>query len=621
MQGIRNEFKDKIKEYSPIGILKATLQLIRFNRRSLLLFTVLYKLITIFIMLPLISLVSNFVLRKSGYSYITSENIMSVIKNPITSLMVCVLLLLVAIFTTIEVSAYVTCFQYSRDFKKISARNMLFVGIGNTIRIFSVKKITFLLYILLMVPVINYLFIILGISNASVPSYILKTLERKKYFYLILNTIMVIAGVITLFGIFISHYCLGEHKSFKNSIRNSLHLLKRRKMRTVWYLLVWDTILTVILFVFYIGIMILVAIIVLLCYKNSLVNVMFISVLGKVNVFILLITVVFATLTNVAIVSAMYYRYKKENGEDVRIVALKTKDYSEKKNKTKQYIGVVISIVLIVNTIYFYNLLYNGVFGAEDALSPIKITSHRGNSITAPENTLEAIISAVDELADYAEIDVQETKDGTVVLLHDPSLRRTTGVNKYIWELTYEEVSKLSAGAWFSEEYADARIPTLDEVLQYCKGKINLNIELKNNGHGQDLESKVVSLIEQYGFERQCVLTSSNYECLVNVKKLNKNLKTGYIMHMVYGNFYDKGSIDFFSMKSSFITQRVVKEAHSRGKEVHAWTVNTKNEMDRLNNMGVDNIITDKPVKAREVLYRKASNQTIQSLLKRVVNQ
>ena len=144
---------------------------------------------------------------------------------------------------------------------------------------------------------------------------------------------------------------------------------------------------------------------------------------------------------------------------------------------------------------------------------------------------------------------------------------------------------------------------------------------MKLNGHSQDLETKVVNLIEQYGFERQCVITSATYESLVNVKKLNPNLKTGYIMSVVYGNFYDKEYIDFFSMKSSFITQRVVKEAHSRGKEIHAWTVNTKNEMDRLKNMGVDNIITDKPVKAREILYSKVANQSIQDLIKRVVNQ
>ncbi len=574
----------------------------------------------IFIMLPLLSLCFNFVLSKSGYSYITAENMLSVIKNPLTTVFVLLLLLLFVLFSTVEVGALIACFQSSREEKKITARHMLVSGIVNTVHLFTLKKATYLLYALFMVPTANCLLIALCVKFASIPSYIVATLYKLKYFRPIAILLIGILFLVTILLIFVSHFCIGEHKGMKPSIRNSLRLLKKRKLRTVWYLVIWNALVFGSLFLIYLLIMAIVAIGVVLFVKNSLVLAMFLSILGKINMLFLLLLAIFGLAVNLAMISAMYYRYKKENGEDVRIRSLRTKEDKEK-NKTKRFIGAVISIVLVVNIFYFYNLFYNGMFGVEDALSPIKITSHRGNSISAPENTLESIESAVSELADYAEIDVQETKDGEVILLHDSSLKRTTGVNKYIWELTYEELQQLDAGSWFSEEFVGVRIPTLEEILQYCKGKINLNIELKLNGHSQDLETKVVNLIEQYGFERQCVLTSANYESLVNVKKLNPDLKTGYIMSVVVGNFYDKEYIDFFSMKSSFVTQRVVKEAHSRGKEIHAWTVNTKNEMFRLKNMGVDNIITDKPVKAREVLYSKVANLTIQGLIKRVVNQ
>lgn len=621
MNEVKEKLRTKVREFSPIGIIKSTIQLIKYNRKSLFLFTLLYKTITLLIMLPLLSLCFNFVLGKSGYSYITTENLLAVVTNPVTIILVVLLLILLAIFATIEVGALIACFQCSRESKKISARHMLFVGVVNTVRIVSLRKIMYLLYVVVMVPIVNCLLIILSANNASIPSYIIKTLFHSKYFRLIAGIVIVIIFAITIMSLFTSHFCVGERKGFKASVKNSIRLIKRRKLRTVWYLFVWNVLIAGSLFLIYLLVMILIAAGVVVFVKSSLVLVMFLSILDKVNLFVLLVLGMIGVLSNMAVISAMYYRYKKENGEDVRIGALRTKEYRETKNKTKRLLGVLFTAVFVVNTIYFYNLFYNGVFGAEDALSPIKITSHRGNSISAPENTMESISSAVEELADYAEIDVQETKDGTVVLLHDPSLKRTTGVNKYIWELTYDEVLELDAGSWFSKEFADAKIPTLEEVLQYCKGKINLNIELKLNGHSQDLETKVVNLIEQYGFERQCVITSATYESLVNVKKLNPNLKTGYIMSVVYGNFYDKEYIDFFSMKSSFITQRVVKEAHSRGKEIHAWTVNTKNEMDRLKNMGVDNIITDKPVKAREILYSKVANQSIQDLIKRVVNQ
>lgn len=620
MKEMNGRIKERIREFSPIGIIRSTFRLIKYNKKSLFIFTFLYKLTTLLIMLPLLSLGCNFVIRKSGYSYITTENMLSVIKNPLTGLMVLLLLFLLALFATIEVSALIVCYQYSRMNKKISTWQMFFLGLTNTFHIFTRKRLAYLLYVLLMTPIINCLLIIVSVNNASIPSYIVKTLRHTKYFYVISGLLAVTLVIVTLLMIFVSHYCIGEHRSFKSSVLNSLRLLKRRKLRTLWYVLVWNFLVAGFLFVVYLIIMVVVAIGVVLFVKDSLVLVMFISVLGKVNFLVMLVLLYIEVMANVAVIAAIYYRYKKENGEDVHVDALRG-EYKEKKNKTRRLLGILFSLVVIVNSIYFYNVIYNGVFGAEDALSPIKITSHRGNSISAPENTMFAIESAVNELADYAEIDVQETKDGTVVLLHDPSLKRTTGVKKYIWELTYDEVLELDAGSWFSDEFIGAKIPTLDEVLQYCKGKINLNIEIKMNGHSQDLETKVVRLIEQYGFERQCVITSSTYESLVNVKKLNPNLKTGYIMSVVYGNFYDKEYIDFFSMKSSFVTQRVVKEAHRRGKEIHAWTVNTKNEMDRLKNMGVDNIITDKPVKAREVLYSKVANQSIQDLIRRVVNQ
>lgn len=621
MNEVKEKVRAKIREFSPIGIIQSTIRLIRYNRKSLFLFTLLYKATTILIMLPLLSLCFNFVLSKSGYSYITTENLLAVVTNPLTTIMVVILLILLAIFATIEVGALITCFQCSREGKKITARHMFFAGVVNALRILSLKKIMYLLYVLVMVPIVNGLLIILSVNNASIPSYIIKTLFNSRYVRLIAGVVIVILFVFTLFFLFTSHFCVGERKGFKASVRNSIKLIRRRKLRTVWYLFAWNVLIAGSLFLIYLLVMIIIAIGVVVFVKDSLVLVMFLSILDKVNLLVLIILGMIGVLSNMAVISAMYYRYKKENGEDVRIGTLRTREYRKTKNKAKRLIGVLVAFVFVVNTIYFYNLFYNGVFGAEDALSPIKITSHRGNSISAPENTMYSIMSAVEELADYAEIDVQETKDGTVVLLHDPSLKRTTGVNKYIWELTYDEVLELDAGSWFSEEFADAKIPTLEEVLQYCKGKINLNIELKLNGHSQDLETKVVNLVEQYGFERQCVITSATYESLVNVKKLNPDLKTGYIMSVVYGDFYDKEYIDFFSMKSSFITQRVVKEAHSRGKEIHAWTVNTKNEMDRLKNMGVDNIITDKPVKAREILYSKVANQSIQDLIKRVVNQ
>ena len=148
------------------------------------------------------------------------------------------------------------------------------------------------------------------------------------------------------------------------------------------------------------------------------------------------------------------------------------------------------------------------------------MTAHRGGARVAPENTISALEAAVDALADYAEIDVQETKDGEIVLLHDTNLQRVTGLNANIWDLTYEEVSQLDAGIKFIKS-SEGENTNPGEALECCQGRIRLNIELKYNGHNAQIVPKVLKIIEEYGFEENCVVTSMNYKYLEQIKELN----------------------------------------------------------------------------------------------------
>ena len=163
----------------------------------------------------------------------------------------------------------------------------------------------------------------------------------------------------------------------------------------------------------------------------------------------------------------------------------------------------------------------------------------------APENTISAMEYAIEAMADYAEIDVQETKDGEIVLLHDNNLKRVTGLNANIWNLTYDEVSQLDAGIKFHKKFRGEKIPTLNEVIECCKGKIRLNIEIKYNGHNSQIVKKVVKIIEDQGFEDSCVLTSMNYKFLEQAKELNPKITTGYTMSMIYGDLSKLTAADF----------------------------------------------------------------------------
>ena len=100
------------------------------------------------------------------------------------------------------------------------------------------------------------------------------------------------------------------------------------------------------------------------------------------------------------------------------------------------------------------------------------------------------------------------------------------------------------------------------------------------------------------------------------MKEYNKEIRTGYILSSAYGRYYLDKEIDFLSMRTTLITERVVRLSHKYGKEVYVWTVNTKEDAIRMSQLGVDNIITDRPVYMRNVLYEQGGNQTLSSLLK-----
>lgn len=198
-----------------------------------------------------------------------------------------------------------------------------------------------------------------------------------------------------------------------------------------------------------------------------------------------------------------------------------------------------------------------------------------------------------------------------VVLGHDATLKRVAGINRPISALSLEQLKTLDVGSWFSEEYAGEQIPTLEEVLEVCRGDIFLNIEIKNVGKGSELPLKVAKLVLESGMEEQCVITSVSLSYLKEIKAFAPQIRTGYIISAAYGNFYSNDAVDFLSVRSGFINRNLVENVHAQGKGIHAWTVNTKSEIERLVMLGVDGIITDRPVLAREIVYRESATETL----------
>ena len=179
--------------------------------------------------------------------------------------------------------------------------------------------------------------------------------------------------------------------------------------------------------------------------------------------------------------------------------------------------------------------LYGSVAGLSVHCERVEATAHRGYSRAAPENTLSAFRKAVEVGADYAELDVQRTADSALVILHDSDLMRLTKTSKGIHELTLAEVRRFDVGSHFDPAFAGERIPTLAEVIALARGKIKLNIELKFHGKDRRLAADVACLLREEDFEDQCVVTSLNYDGLVEVKRHNPRLQTGVIVAVALG--------------------------------------------------------------------------------------
>ena len=251
----------------------------------------------------------------------------------------------------------------------------------------------------------------------------------------------------------------------------------------------------------------------------------------------------------------------------------------------------------------------DALLAAVGGVTPL-VTYHRGDCSIAPENTMPAFRSAILKKGDRIELDVQMTKDGVAVVTHDTNLRRCTGKNAKVYNLTFAEIEQLDAGSWFSTRFAGTQIPSLEEVLQLCQGKIDLNVEIKPSAATPTLEAETVRLLRKYGFEGHCVITSQSYETLHKVKELAPDIPTGYILALGVGNYYDLPDADFFSVETTFITSGMVNQIHLRGKTVSAWTIDREEDAKHMMELGADDLITDKPDMVNELLSQNAEMDT-----------
>jgi glycerophosphoryl diester phosphodiesterase len=262
---------------------------------------------------------------------------------------------------------------------------------------------------------------------------------------------------------------------------------------------------------------------------------------------------------------------------------------------------------------------------------PVLNIGHRGASGHAPEHTIPAYDLALQQGADYIEIDLQLTSDGVLVALHDKTLNRTADAPEGVPERycrgpvskkTLEQIKMCDVGSWFSPEYAGQQIPTLEEIFELYGTSVNYYIETKNPDAAPGMEEELLRLMEDYGLiepaaeDWQVLIQSFSAESLMKIHELEPSLP----LIQLYWSGSSKTIQRDLEAASAYavgigpykkdVDANLVAAAHELCLAVHPYTVNETAEMEALISLGVDGMFTNFPDRLEQVLGENAVDGT-----------
>lgn len=581
--------------------------LMRRAETALIVTIVLYKILTNLLFIPAMNGIWSLTLRLSPVNYLTNNNAHQIFTSPSIVCGIALIAILVAFWNLYEFSLVLHGLDFARRGEPCKLWPLFRVSLVDIRHALLPKNWLILFYCAVMIPFTDLFVTSNYITQLAVPEYIMGVIRSKPIYLALYSLIFLAAVLFTLFWVLVLPLFTLERKSLKESVQESCAFVKQGVFRLFAALARWNlSVLFRTVLLFLVMALLLYSGAAVIGLKSTRAMLMLSRVLRVVEFpffgFLLDCKVTAAQCTFLAL---LYFQ--RSSSESFA---------PEEPSNGKRSLpggrvllsGMVVGVTLLCGAVALY-LLYlpqdDELLTVVGGVSPL-VTYHRGDCSIAPENTLPAFRSAILKGGDRIELDVQMTSDGVVVVTHDSSLKRCTGKNARVYDVTYAEVEQLDAGRWFSARFAGTKIPTFEEVLQLCQGKIDLNVEIKPNSSTPTLEAETVRLLQEYGFEGHCVITSQNYETLHKVKELAPDIPTGYILALGVGNYYDLPDADFFSVESTFITSGMVNQIHLRGKTVSAWTIDREADARHMMELGVDDLITDAPDMVHQLLSESA---------------
>ncbi len=586
---------------------------------DVLMFELIYKLVLVAIGAPLLALLLKLTMKISHVRYLSDEKVWFYLKNPATIIAILIILFFAVVFSFIELSGLAACYSCYAKGERLSVIGMFREGLFGFRKSLRGRGILSIIPYMFYIPIAQFT-MASGIFLAPLLPIIRTALHS------INNTTAIIIYIFIqfLFSMLIighsysMHFLILTDKPFNECIKESKKLFAGKKIKNALSLIQWTLfiILATAIISFIISFLIIMFIKGVSSPHKAMVSSL--KVLRYESEIFSVISVFFATP---AVMCWLTGRFFADVPESENLTLPNRKSHRLRRSqRAVLYSGLLIGSLLLNYS--YIDALYKGNISLNvGLLTRTQVTAHRGASKKAPENTLAAFRNALDSGADYIELDVQLTKDGQLVVFHDEKLDRTTDGTGKLTDFTYDELQQLSAGSWFGkdEEFAEERIPLLSEVFELIGNDILLNIEIKNHGDVLLTAEKTVDMINEYDFENSCYVTSFSYAAVKRVKQLDPDIKTGLIANVATTTaFTQLKYIDALSMNHLLVNATVVNNAHQNGKRIFVWTVDNNSEIKNMMALGVDNIITNRPEKASEIVYSQNLGEKVLTGLKTV---
>lgn len=246
------------------------------------------------------------------------------------------------------------------------------------------------------------------------------------------------------------------------------------------------------------------------------------------------------------------------------------------------------------------------------------IIGHRGASEYAPEHTIPSYEMARELGADYIEIDLQRTKDGVLVAMHDSTVDRTTNGNGEVSSFTLSDLKKLDAGSWFNQKkprysspvYESLRIPSLEEIFQHFGKEVKYYIELKGTTGIEGMEEEFISIVEKYEIHKENIIVQSfSSNSLKKIHLMEPSLKLVLLLSfdgpaIITAEELKEIKTYAYGVGLNFkrITPEFVGVVHEAGLVIHPYTVNERSDIIDILESGVDGAFTNVPDQFRAIL-------------------